>query len=123
MAYDPFDPARPDLAYGGATRSSEIAETRANLTALADMMASLGWMDNFNVTISAGPADAPTEILATNGSQIVKTNITYGAGVTAGLPTVIVEHKSTDTGATYDSIRTGTISYDGSANFVSLVWT
>jgi hypothetical protein len=122
VSYDAFDPARPDLAFGGATRSSEIVETRANLTALADMIAALGAMDLFNTTIGAGPADAPTQILETNGAQIVKIDITYGAGVTAGLPTVIVYSKSTDTGATYSSIRTLTVSYDGAAAFVSAVW-
>lgn len=122
MAYDHFDASRPDVAAGGATRVSEVGFARTNDVALADMLASMGWMDNFNVSIVAGTALAPTELRATNGSQIVKTAITYGSGVTAGLPTVIVLSKSTDTGATFSSIRTCTIAYDGSGNFVATTW-
>lgn len=121
MAYVPFDPAVPDVSTD--TRKEAIDNARTNLTALADILASMGWMDEFDVTISAGTADVPTEILATNGVQVVKIGITYGSGATAGLPTVIVLSKSVNSGGAYDSVRTATISYDGSANFVSLVWT
>lgn len=122
MSYTHFDAARPDVAAGGATRTTEIGYARSNDVALADMLAAFAGMDNFNLSISAGTADVPTEMLATNGSQIVKMGFTYGAGVTADLVTVITLSKSTDTGSTYSSIRTCTIAYDGSGNFVSTTW-
>ena len=122
MAYTPFNPDRPDVAAVGATRLSEITHARNNLTALADMMAAFAAMDNFNLSISAGTADVPTEMLATNGSQIVKIGFTYGSGVTADLVTVITISKSINTGGSYDSVRTCTIAYDGSGNFVSTTW-
>lgn len=122
MTYAAFTASRPDVAAGGATRSSEIGYARSNLTALADMLAAFAGMDNFNVTISAGTADVPTEVLATNGSQVVKVALTYGSGVTADLVTVVTLSKSTDSGSTYSSIRTCTITYDGSGDFVSTTW-
>lgn len=122
MPYTHFDASRPNVAADGATRTTEIGYARSNDTALSDMLAAMGFMDNFNVTISAGTALVPAEILATNGTQIVKTAITYGAGVTAGLPTVIVLSKSVNSGGSYSSMRTCTLAYDGSGNFVSTTW-
>ncbi len=120
MSYVHFDAATPDPSVG--SRTDNFIEARDNGVALADMLAALGWMDNFNFSITAGPADAPTQTLQTNGSQVVKTDITYGSGATAGLPTVIVLSKSTNSGSTYDSIRTCTISYDGSGNLTATTW-
>lgn len=120
MTYAAFDPAVPDVSTD--TRKEAIDNARNNLTALADLMASVGFMDNFNLTIDAGTADVPTRMLATNGTQVVKIEFTYGAGVTADLVTVITLSKSTNSGSSYDSMRTCTIAYDGSANFVSTTW-
>lgn len=123
MSYTPFAADRPDVAAGGATRASEVAYMRSNLNALADMLASMGWMDLYDVEISAGTADVPAEMLMTNGTQVVKVGLTYGSGVTADLVEVITLSKSTDGGSTYNSIRTCTVTYDGSGNFVSTAWT
>ena len=122
MAYTPFNAARPDVAATGATRTSEIDFARSNDTALADMLASIGWMDNFNLSITGGTALVPTQILATNGTQRVKLDITYGSGVTAGLVTVIAVSKSINGGSSYSSVRTCTVAYDGSGNFLSTTW-
>lgn len=122
MAYTHFTAARPDVAAGGATRTSEINYARSNDTALADMLTAFTGMRGFDVSITASTADGPTTVLATNSNQIVKKVITYGTGITAGLPVTIVYSKSVDTGATYDSIATCTIAYDGSGNFVSTTW-
>ena len=120
MAYVPFDPAVPDVSTD--TRKEAIDNARTNLTALADMMAALCGMQGFDLEITASSADGPTEVLATNGTQIVKKAITYGSGATAGLPVTIVYSKSTNGGSSYDSIATQTINYDGSGNFTDYSW-
>jgi len=120
MAYTAFNPALPDVAAG--TRTAEITAARTNLTALMDLLAQLGNGYFFNISITASTSDGPTTVLYTNGTQIVKKVITYGSGVTAGLPVTVVLSKSTDTGATYNSIATITYAYDGSGNFLTSTW-
>lgn len=122
MAYPAFTAPRPDVAAGGATRSSEISYARSNDAALMDLLAQLGSGYFFNISITASTSDGPTIVLYTNSSQIVKKVITYGSGATAGLPVTVVLSKSTDTGSTYQSIATITYAYDGSGNFLTSTW-
>src|SRR4051794_40227552 len=78
--YDNFDAALPDLAAGTPhdTRLGAVNDTRVNLVALQDMMAAFAVMDNFDLAITASTADGPTQLTATNGTQVVKTDLTYG---------------------------------------------
>lgn len=122
MSYTAFTAARPDVAAGGATRTSEIGYARSNDSALMDLLAQMSNGYWFNVSIAASTSDGPTDVRYTNGSQIVKKLITYGSGATAGLPVTVVLSKSTDSGATYSGIATITIAYSGSGDFVSTTW-
>lgn len=122
MPYTHFQGDRPDIAVSGANRLSEIGFARSNEVALADMLASMGWMDMFNVTITGGTALVPTEIQSRNANQIVRTEIAYGTGALANLPITITLSKSLDSGATWLGMRTCSITYDGSGHFVSSDW-
>jgi hypothetical protein len=121
MTYALFDPAVPDVSTD--TRKEAIDNARHNLTALADMLAAFAGMQGFDVAIVTSTSDGPTEVTATNGTQIVKKVITYGtSGVTDGLPVTCDYSKSTNGGSSYDSIATQTFNYDGSGNFTDYAW-
>lgn len=123
MAYTAFNTARPDVAAGGATRTSEINYARSNDNALRDMLAAFAGAVGFNVSITAGTVLKPTTVLATNSNQVLKKVITYGAGVTADLPVTVVYSKSVGgVNGTYDSIATVTYSYDANGDFTGSTW-
>jgi len=122
MSYKIFEPSRPDVAASGATRTTEITYTRENLTALMDLLAQGGIGQGFDISIVSSTSDGPTDVRYTNSNQIVKKNITYGSGATAGLPVTVELYKSTDTGATFIYMAQVDYAYDGSGNFLTSTW-
>jgi hypothetical protein len=119
MSYNHFDPDVPDVTAG--SRKDEIDATRYNLAALQDMLAGV-LMEGFDYAITAGTTDTPTQITFTKGTQVVKYDLTYGIGPTANLVTSFAVSKSTDSGSSYLSIKTCTITYDANQLVSSYAW-
>lgn len=65
----------------------------------------------------------PQSLLYTKTTERVRAALTWGtAGGEAGNVTVAVYGYSSDSGATYSTIKTNTITYDGSGNVTATTW-
>lgn len=119
MAYTQFDPATPDAATQNITQFA--ASVRTNLAAIRDI-AALGAAPGWNYSWSGGPAEKPTTMLWSKGTERLRATCTWGTtGGAADNLTVAVFAYSED-GTTYDTIGTQTIAYDTAANVTSTTW-
>lgn len=65
----------------------------------------------------------PETLLYTKGTERVRAALTWGTtGGEAGNVTVAIYSYSSDSGLTYSTIGTKTVTYDGSGNVVSTTW-
>lgn len=120
MAYVPFDQTRPDAATQNGTAFA--TSTRANLAALRDMLVGgspFGW----NYSWSGGTADRPTTVLYTCGTERIRGQITYGtSGGALDNPTQVVYAYSPDSGTTYHTIGTMTVTYTTGGDVNAVTW-
>ena len=124
MAYVHYDDTVPD----GATQTpTEIGDSsRSNMQALAHSLIMNGSLPGWNVatadddgTEPATTPDTPERIIFKKGTEWVIVVLTYNGNDDV---TVAESRYSTNSGSTYDTIGTFTITYDGSGNFQSAAW-
>lgn len=78
---------------------------------------------SITVTGSNPAPDAPRVMTWTKSTERIRAALTWGTtGGEAGNVTVAVYSYSSDSGATYSTIGTKTVTYDGSGNVVSTLW-
>ena len=119
MAYAPFNQALPDGTANGAATLEDIRENQA---ALRDMIL-LGFSPGWNFAMSGGTADQPDQVLLSKSTERLRAVLTWGTtGGASGNVTQVVASYSANSGTTYDSIGTFTLSYDSDANVVSGNW-
>ena len=126
MAYDTFQPDKPDGADSGPT---VIDDTRKNLRAIRDaaMMGTMPeWaMEPQNSDGSTPPSDPaqPEVLMYSRSTERLKLSITWGSsGGNDGNPTQIAYEYSADSGSTWESIGTETITYDSAGNVTGTSW-
>lgn len=116
MAYTQFDPSKPDGTSGdGASYTSGIHD---NFKALRDAVI-MGDMEGWNLSYSGGTADQPDYHIYSKGTERVRLHYTWN---TDGYITEIVYEYSSDSGSTYDTIGTETITYDADYNVTATTW-
>lgn len=121
MAYAPFDGTKPDPATQAGT--AIMNSIKDNERAIYDAI-NIGVLPGFNKSQSGGTAEQPATVLYTNGAEIMREQLTWGTtGGEAGNVTVAVFSKSVNSGTSYDTIKTITLTYDASGNNVSTAWT
>lgn len=115
MAYTPLDESLPD----GATQNGPAVfpSVRDNQKALRDAIlagALVGW----NTAPSGGTAEEPAVMTRSKGAERVKSTLTWSAG----LVTTVVHAYSSNSGSSWDTIGTLTITYDANDNFTGATW-
>lgn len=119
MAYDQFDPARPDEAVddGAAT----LDRIRKNNRALLDQV-----VGGFAVGWAATPSDTtarPAEWLLAKGADRLRITQTWGTtGAAAGRLVQAVYARSYNAGATWEPIGTQTLNYTTGGLFAGDTW-
>lgn len=120
MAYTLFNGALPNGASQTGAQFGQSA--RDNLNALRDAAILGGGFPGFNLAASGGTAAQPTQLLYSKGTERVRATLTWGTtGGEAGNVTVAVYAYAPDA-ATYSTIGTKTVTYDGSGNVTATTW-
>ena len=115
MAYVPFVDSKPVATDTGL---DVIDDIRENLMAMRDavvigMMA--GW--SYAPTVGTGSASQPQYYIYSKGTERLRATVTWGtSGGANGNPTQVVWEYSSNSGSTYDSIDTRSITYDADGN-------
>ena len=125
MTYTAFDPALPDASSQNGTQFAQA--TRDNMKALRDASIMGGGFFGWPCAISGGTAERPTTFVygttPLNGVERVKAVVTWGtSGGEDGNPTQVVYSYSSDSGSSYSTIKTKTITYDSAANVTATSW-
>lgn len=115
MAYTAFDATLPDGTHSGPT---VITEIKTNMAALRDACVMGGGFFGWAMAASGGTADAPTTLTYSKGTERVRATLTW----TSGKVTSAVYAYSANSGTSYDTIGTKTITYDGSDNVTGTSW-
>lgn len=120
MAYAALDVTKPDAVSQNVTQAFQ--SIRDNLRANRDMVI-LGEAFGWPMTPSGGSADQPAVITYALGTERLRATLTYGTtGGADGNVTQAVYAYSSNSGASYDTIKTETISYDASGNVTGTSW-
>lgn len=120
MAYTPFDKDAPDGTDDGSTTLQRL---RDNMKALRDACLMGGGFFGWPCAITGGTAEQPTTFIYSSGTERVKAVLTWGTtGGGNGNPTQAVYSYSADSGSTYATIGTKTITYDASGNVTATSW-
>jgi hypothetical protein len=121
MAYVLFDPTTPDATAQTLTQMGQ--SERNNLKAVRDACIMGGGFYGFSLAVSGGTADQPALLTYTKGTEQIKAALTWGTtGGASGSVTVAVYSYSADSGSTWATIGTKTITYDANANVTSTAW-
>ena len=121
MAYTLFDPTKPDATAQTLTQMG--TSERTNMAALRDAIVFVGVFPGFNLAVSGGTPEQPALLTYNKSTERVKTALTWGtAGGELGNVTVAVYSYSSDSGTTYSTIGTKTITYDASGNVTATTW-
>lgn len=121
MPYTLFDPALPNAATQNGTTFA--ASVRTNDAALRDACILGGGFPGFNLAATGGTADQPALLTYSKGTERVKAALTWGTtGGEAGNVTVAVYSYSSDSGGTYSTIGTKTVTYNGSGYVTATTW-
>jgi hypothetical protein len=121
MAYTLFDPTTPDATTQTLTQMGQ--SERNNLKAVRDACIMGGGFYGFNLAVSGGTADQPALLTYSKGTEKIKAALTWGTtGGEAGSVTVAVYSYSSDSGSTWVTIGTKTITYDANANVTATTW-
>jgi len=121
MAYTLHNNTTPNPTSQNGTQAFD--STRNNINALRDAAILGGGFIGFNLTVSGGTAEQPTTFVYNKGVERVRAVVTWGTtGGEDGNVTVAVYSYSSNSGGSYDSMGTKTITYDGSANVTATTW-
>jgi phenylacetate-coenzyme A ligase PaaK-like adenylate-forming protein len=121
MAYVLFDPTTPDATAQTLTQMGQ--SERNNLKAVRDACVMGGGFYGFNLAVSGGTAGQPALLTYSRGTEQIKAALTWGTtGGEAGSVTVAVYSYSADSGSTWATIGTKTITYDTNANVTATTW-
>jgi hypothetical protein len=121
MAYTLFDPTTPDATAQTLTQMGQ--SERNNLKAVRDACIMGGGFYGFNLAVSGGTADQPALLTYSKGTEKIKAALTWGTtGGAAGSVSVAVYSYSSDSGSTWATIGTKTITYDANANVTATTW-
>lgn len=119
MAYTAFNEANPTGSGDGATTITQI---KANFAAIRDMVV-MGSLPGWNMSASGDTTDQPDVLLFTKGVERIRATLTWGTvGGADGNVQVAVYAYSGNSGSSYDTIGTETITYDASANVTATTW-
>jgi len=119
MAYTQFADNKPVATDTGP---DVVDDMRNNLMAIRDMVV-MGAMPGWTMTPSGGTASQPTTITWSKGTERIKAVLTWGTtGGADGNVTVAVYSYSSDSGGTYDTIGTETMTYDVDGNITKIEW-
>lgn len=115
MAYTAYNESYPD---GTRTGPQVVSDIKANLLAMRDAIVMGGGFFGWAMAATGGTADAPTTLTYSKGTERVRATLTWSAGkVTQALYAY-----SANSGGSYDTIGTKTITYDGSDNVTGTSW-
>ncbi len=120
MAYTEFDEDGPDGSTG--TGATVITTIKNNDNALRDAVVA-GALVGWDLTPSGGTAEQPAVLTWDKGSERVKADLSWGSsGGADGNVTQVILSYSSNNGTDYDTMGTGTISYDSNGNFTGQTW-
>ena len=121
MAYTPFDPTKPDASTQNGTAFAGSA--RDNLKAIRDAAIMGGGSYGWNMALSGGTASQPAVLTYSKSTERVRASLTWGTtGGEDGNVTVALYEYSSNSGSSYDTIGTKTVTYDASANVTATTW-
>lgn len=120
MAYTHFDDDDP---VGTSTGPSVVATIEANLQALRDMIAALGGMPRWQMSVTAGTGSAAYpqyryQTSTTDSNKKIRAEYTYSSNKVTAIAYDYTENNWTNT----HRIGTRTITYDGSNNVTGTSW-
>lgn len=119
MAYTQFADNKP---VDTDTGPDVVDDIRNNLMAMRDMVV-MGAMPSWNMTPSGGTAAQPATITWDKSTERIKATLTWGTtGGADGNVTIAVYSYSSDSGSTYDTIGTETLTYDSDGNITKIEW-
>jgi len=127
MSYAGFDPTKPD---GGTQTPGEMGVSmRDNAFAIAHAMISgVGWMPGWSMQAQdAGgaypPSDSgkPGQWVASSGVYRIKVTPSWSASVDGQVDSLAVAY-SANSGSSYDTIGTASLTYDASGNWIQTTW-
>ena len=120
MAYTGLDLTKPDGATQNGTQV--LQSVRDNQRALRDMIVgnfTAGWA----MAPSGGTAAQPAQILRSAGAESLRAALTWGTtGGGAGNVTQAVYAYSSNSGGSYDTVGTLSITYDTSGYVTGTTW-
>lgn len=115
MSYSDFQPLKPDPLTDSGLEA--LTATRENLLWLRDAALS-GALMGWGLAVSGGTPARPATWLYSKGAERVRLTITWGTtGGPTGKPQTILVEYSSDSGTSWLTIGTATISYDNDGNF------
>lgn len=116
MAYTVFDPTVPD---GSTQTGTQVLQAvRDNAAALRDACLMGGGFFGWNMAAAGGTASEPATLTYSSGTERVRATLTWSGGNV----TSAVYAYSSNSGTSYDTIGTKTITYDGSGNVTNTSW-
>lgn len=120
MPYIGLDTAKPDAVAQNVTQSWQ--SMRDNMRALRDMVVA-GFAPGWGMAPSGGTPEQPAQVLYSNGLERLRVALTWGAtGGASGNVTQAAYAYSADSGTTYSTIGTRTLSYDSAGNCTGITW-
>ena len=117
MTYTAFNGALPNGSSQTGTQFGQSA--RDNLNALRDACIMGGGFYGWNMAATGGTAAQPALLTYSSGTERLKAALTWDGN---GNVSVAVYSYSSDSGGSYSTIKTKTITYDGSQNVTATTW-
>lgn len=119
MPYADFAPTKPDPSADNG--SDAFTYARENMLWLRDAAAA-GTLQGWALAVSGGTAARPTTWTYSKGVERVRLVVSWGSGGGPdGKPTSIATSYSANSGGTYETVGTCTLSYDTSGHFTGSV--
>ena len=115
MAYTAYNESYPD---GTRTGPQTVSDIKANLLAMRDACVMGGGFFGWAMAATGGTAEEPATLTYSKGTERVRVTLTW----TSGKVTSAVYAYSANSGTSYDTIGTKTITYDGSDNVTGTSW-
>lgn len=124
MPYPTFNPALPNGAAPDLQTGPQVLQSvRDNQRVLRDSTILSGGFVGWPMTPSGGSASQPALLTYANSTERVKAALTWGTvGGAAGNVTQTTYSYSSDSGGTWATIGTKTITYDAWANVTATAW-
>jgi len=114
MTYTAFADDKPVASDSGLT---VVDDTRNNLMAMRDAVV-MGAMSGWNYAPSGGTAEEPATLTYSKGTERLRATLTWSGGNV----TQAVWAYSSNSGSTFDTIGTESITYDSGSNVTAVSW-